>query len=1261
MTNRAAPFGGIKKISKNLYTPVEKFVSRLGFGMRTKLIIIFVIIKVIPLILLTLMAWRQAVMLGKELNRRTGELTGRANAALLEMGRIAVDDSVRALNDLATDDIERISTGMAKQVADFLYGRDGDILYAASLPPDEKDYSLFIENRRGSIVKQGAWKLAPDGLSWIPAGAPPEAPPLPAGEVSSSNRENDGNFRYRPPDAYETESRPLYLEMTFVDPAGNERVKVTSSSRMDKTLKNIAERRNTYVKAETYFEDLKKLKPGEIYVSDVIGAYVPSRLIGMYTPENTAARGLPFVPEEEAYAGMENPLGRRFQGIVRWASPVTENGRIKGYVTLALDHDHIMEFTDHTTPMRERYTELPSAYEGNYAFIWDYKCRNICHPRHHSIAGYNPESGEPEIPWLEETVYGDWQASGKPYNEFIKDYPVFDNQSRGKKPADTLTRQGLVGLDGRYLNHAPQCTGWFDLTGEGGSGSFLILWSGLWKLTTAAAIPYYTGRYGQSKRGFGFVTIGAGFEDFDRPARDMETTLDGVIAGTDRDLAGAADETKTAIEENLFSTAVKLAVSAGLMILLVVFIAIWMASIFTRSVTRLIGGISRFRSGERGFRFNAPVKDEMGTLADSFDEMADSLVKSDRGPLVITDMRHRIIYVNEEGLKILHLTLDESTGKNYDDLSIYPAGSTFDPVAALDAGKETDIFYEETSKRHYKGNATYLTDREGGNIGYIITSADITEIIEQQRKISEQRNLLDRIFSSSPDIIWYQSPDRKILAANPRYASMFAKTPEEITGRGIAEFMPASRFDLAETKNREAFALHRPLYYEDKFPFPDGHLEVLELVLTPIFDGQDKPAGLLGFGRDVSARVHIENELRHTQEELEEAAREAQKANEHKGDFLARMSHEIRTPMNAIIGMTDIVKKKLSGAENISQDIMGNIGQIEISSRHLLGLLNDILDISKIEAGKIELSKEAADLLKLAGTAAAIVQPRCDEKNITLHTRFDISGGTAFMTDPLRLRQVLINLLGNAVKFTPPDGRIDFTVTEKERRGREALFHFAVRDNGIGITEQAQSMLFRPFEQANSGISQKYGGTGLGLVISRNIVQMLGGDITVKSREKEGSEFGFSVWFTESQTETGKETSVSGTPDLFKDRRALLVDDVEINRVIAVNLLEHTGIAIDEAGDGEEALRIFRASPEYTYDIIYMDVQMPGMNGYDTSRAIRNLDRKDAKTVPIVALTANAFREDIDKALASGMNAHLAKPMDNEKVLEITVKLLLER
>ncbi|MDR1211336.1 MAG: response regulator [Spirochaetaceae bacterium] len=1243
----------MKKIIHALQYSIERVFSKMDLGMRAKLIIIFVIIKVIPLLLLTFMAWRQAVHLGDELNRRTQELTVTANKALAETGNMAVEDSVKALNNSATEQIERTSTDTARRVADFLYDRDRDILYAAALEPDEDAYRRFLTYKTGALIKKREWVLAGDGKSWVPV------EPLPTGGYSpSTNPENDTNYHNLPQILWETEERPLYLEMTYVDLNGNERIKITTSNQMSAVKKNVASRLNTYVKAETYFADLKNLRPGEIYVSEVIGAYVRSRLIGMYTPENAGERGLEFAPEEEAYAGRENPNGRRFKGIIRWAAPVVRNGAVAGYVTLALDHDHIMEFTDHITPMNERYVEMPSAYEGNYAFIWDYKCRSICHPRHHSIVGYNPETGEPEIPWLEEDIYKEWQASGLPYVEFIKDTPVFEGQSRNKRPAPELTAAGLVGLDGRYLNNAPQCIGWFDLTKEGGSGSFLILWSGIWKPNTAATIPYYTGRYGTSKRGFGFVAIGAGLEDFQRPARQTEAALNSLITNTDEDLSKAADDTRRAITSNLINTTLRLVVSAGLMILLVVLIAIWMASVFTESITNLIRGISRFRSGERLFRFNAGIKDEIGTLADSFDEMADSLVESDRGPLIITDMDGLVIYANEMALEAINKDLSSILGAHYGEVSIYPPDSEYDPVYALREGREPKIFYLESQKRHFKGAATYLTSKDGKNIGYIITSSDVTEIIEQQKKTAEQKTLLDTVFASSPDLIWYQDPLGRFLAANPRYAAFAGVSPLEIAGRNSEEIIPPDYLGAFTKSRKKAVESKQSLYIEENLRFADGHEEVLDTVIAPIFGADGGLMGILGYGRDVSARDAIEKKLRSTQLELEKAVLDANQANAHKGDFLARMSHEIRTPMNAIIGMTGIVRKKLSDPLFNLEQIQADVHQIEISSQHLLGLLNDILDISKIEAGKIEISEEAVDFFKLADTVAAIIRPRCGEKNILFNTRFNLTPPALYVCDSLRLRQVLINLLGNAVKFTPEHGTIDFTIAEKEKAGNKTILCFSVRDTGIGIPEAALSTLFLPFEQANSQIFKRYGGTGLGLAISRSIVQLFGGDIVVSTKEGEGSLFSFELALASVSAGEEENLAAEDAAGKLSGRRALLVDDVSINRVIAMNLLEHTGMAIDEADDGVTAVKMFAGSGPGTYDIIYMDVQMPNMSGYEASRAIRALERSDAKTVPIVAVTANAFKDDIEKAIQEGMNAHLAKPMDAGKLIDVTLRLL---
>ncbi|MDR3281208.1 MAG: response regulator [Synergistaceae bacterium] len=1126
----------MKKIATTIRLFVEGAFDRLGLGMRAKLIIIFVVIKVIPLVLLTLMAWRQSWLLGNELSRRTAELTTQANEALSQMGDIAVNDSVKALNDRATEDIERMTTDTARDIADFLYDRDDDVRALAALNLTEEEFRVFVENRRGNLILQEDWTLAPDGASWIPSGIPGELT-----EVLSTNSENDVAFRYRQPDTFKFESRPLYLEATFVDLDGNEVIKVTTSDQMSAELKNISDRWNTYVRAETYFPELRKLKPGEVYVSDVIGAYVGSRYIGMLTPGNAEKAGIEFNPSEEAYAGKENPLGKRFKGVVRWATPVAVDGKIKGYVTLALDHDHIMEFTSHLMPTKDRYTEIPSAYEGNYAFIWDYKCRNIVHPRHHSIVGYNPETGEPEVPWLEQSIYDAFLASGKSYVDFIKDQPTFAGQSREKKPASALTKAGFVGLDGRYLNNAPQCTGWMNLTEKGGSGSFTILWSGLTKLTTAAAIPYYTGQYapseanGYSRRGFAMVTIGAGLDDFQRPALDMEKLLDSVTAMANDSLMKAAADAQDSIDRNLLHTTTQLAVSATLMVVVVVFIAIWMASVFTRSITYLIKGISRFRSGERHFRFNSKTHDELGTLANSFDEMADRLVESVDGPLVITDMQGRTIYVNEYALRLIGHELTEILGTPYSGISIYPEGTRYCPITALNEGHEADVMFVPDEGRYLKGKATYLYDKDGSKTGYIILSDDVTEMALEQEQ------------------------------------------------------------------------------------------------------------------------------LKQTQIELEKAVSDANRANEYKGEFLARMSHEIRTPMNAIIGMTSIVKRKLTEEGNAGGEILANVRQIEDSSQHLLGLLNDVLDFSKIDAGKIELSPERVDIHKLANTVSSIIRTRCSEKNISFEVNIDVPAGTSITTDPLRLRQVLINLLGNAVKFTQELGKIEFDIVKRDERDGKILLDFSVRDNGIGITREAMSNLFQPFEQGNAGVARRFGGTGLGLAISRSIVRLLGGDINVESEEGKGSSFTFALWIREAVlVEMEEELAIDGK-DLFVGKKAMLVDDVAINRIIAIDLMEFTGLDMDEAEDGDEAVRMFADSPVGAYDIIYMDVQMPKLDGYHASSLIRAMDRPDAKTVPIVALTANAFKDDIEKALRNGMNAHLAKPLDVQKLIETTFRFIGNR
>jgi CheY-like chemotaxis protein len=373
------------------------------------------------------------------------------------------------------------------------------------------------------------------------------------------------------------------------------------------------------------------------------------------------------------------------------------------------------------------------------------------------------------------------------------------------------------------------------------------------------------------------------------------------------------------------------------------------------------------------------------------------------------------------------------------------------------------------------------------------------------------------------------------------------------------------------------------------------------------------------------------------------------------------MSHEIRTPMNAIIGITSIVRRRLGelsiDASELSE-IRENIARIETSSQHLLGLLNDILDLSKIEAGKIDITEELMELPKLAETVDSIIRPRCMEKDITFETDFDDLTPSAFLSDPLRLRQVLINLLGNAVKFTPELGKIYFGIKRQSRSGGKSLIKFIVRDTGIGISQENLEDIFKPFEQGGGSVTKRYGGTGLGLAISRRIVQLLGGDISVDSAPGRGSEFRFELWMTETGSEAEAAIDVEDLTGRFAGRRILLVDDVEINRMIVATMIEDTGADIIEANDGVAAVEAFKNSAEGEIDLILMDVQMPIMDGYEATGAIRALPRPDAATVPIIALTANAFKEDIDKAVSSGMNSHVAKPVELETLLGALLKYL---
>ena len=826
-------------------------------GIRGKLIGIFVLIKVVPLLLLAGFAWYATSQLGEDVSAKAGSMADAMLSTIKTVGKTVTDDSIRALDVRSREAIEALTTDAAKEIASFLHDRDADIRQAAGLEPSEAAFRRFLNERSRAIYQHGPWKLADDGKSWVPE----QAITREAKVTRPILPDNAKDFHARPPEYFgEREQRPLFVEMTYIDLDGNEKIKVTTGNLTGKSLRNVVDRNNTFVKAESYFAELKKLKAGEIYVSDVIGAYVPTQVIGPYLPAALEKAGKPFTPEDSAYAGTENPVGKRFRGIVRWAMPVIRNGQTTGYVTLALDHDHIRQFSDRLMPTDERHTPIADAIKGNYAFIWDYKSRSISHPRDYFIVGYDPQTGLPATPWMDADLYAEWQASGKPSHEFLAGIPPFRNQNLKLKPAKELVKAGTVGLDCRYLNFSPQCDGWNALTEHGGSGSFVIFFSGLWKLTTAAAIPYYTGQYGKSPQGFGFVTIGANVDDFHKAATDTANRINALVEEKDASLTVQRGELLDHIARSLTSTAIGLWSSTLLMVGIVIGIAIWMSGLLTRRITAIISGIHAFQEGDRKRRLDISSSDEMGELSRSFNRMADSVEES--------------------------------------------------------------------------------------------------------------------------------------------------------------------------------------------------------------------------FNR------------------LEEAKEKAEEASRQKSAFLATMSHELRTPLNGILGFAELLKSELENPEH-----RGYVEIIEQSGGHLLNLVNEILDLAKIESGEMRFNQIAISLANVVTESAAGHRVTAEAKGLQFELHLAENLPAEFITDPTRLRQILNNLLSNAVKFTDT-GSISFSISRADRE-----IAFAVRDTGPGIPPDSQETIFEKFKQLENFLTREHGGTGLGLALVRQLAEHMGGKVTLESEVGVGSTF----------------------------------------------------------------------------------------------------------------------------------------------------------
>lgn len=649
-------------------------------------------------------------------------------------------------------------------------------------------------------------------------------------------------------------------------------------------------------------------------------------------------------------------------------------------------------------------------------------------------------------------------------------------------------------------------------------------------------------------------------------------------------------------------------------------------------------------------------------------------------------------------------------------------------------------------------------------------AVDVTEQTIKEITLNWQRAVIEE----GRDFVRIFDMEGHALYTNPGVYKMTGYTPVSVPSS--EHLYTPEHFKTVYGEGMETVRMHGFWVGRGELVSSDGTLIPIEHTMFSIKNDEGEIILIATIIRDIT--VFLEHEKK-----LDEARKAAEIANEAKSDFLSNMSHEMRTPMNAIIGMTSIGKSALTiERKNYS------FGKIEEASNHLLGVINDILDMSKIEANKFELSPETFSFEKMLQKVVNVVNFRVEEKHQDFTVHIDKNIPRSLICDDQRLAQVITNLLSNAVKFTPEEGTIRLETRLIKERNGICTIQFEVTDTGIGISVEQQGHLFKSFEQAESSTSRKFGGTGLGLAISKRIVEMMGGSIWIVSEPDKGSTFAFTIqaergeekhpgllnpgvnwnnirvlavddepdmreYFTDIAKQFGIacDTAASGeeameyimrngsydlffvdwkmpdmdgielarhikegglgnsvvimisatewsvleasaklagvdkflskplfpsaivdcinecfgtgiiqseennTPtdeiDCFEGYRVLLAEDVEINREIVLALLEPTLLEIDCAENGVEVLRMYGENPE-RYDMIFMDVQMPEMDGLEATRRIRALDHPKAKTVSIIAMTANVFREDIEKCLAAGMNDHVGKPLDFTEVLD---------
>lgn len=549
-----------------------------------------------------------------------------------------------------------------------------------------------------------------------------------------------------------------------------------------------------------------------------------------------------------------------------------------------------------------------------------------------------------------------------------------------------------------------------------------------------------------------------------------------------------------------------------------------------------------------------------------------------------------------------------------------------------------DIFYvfigdaTEKKERQEAEHIQRLEVIEGLSINYeSILYADLdSDIILPYRLSSRTEHIFEKAFQSSGYCQFLSDYIKEWVYEEDRAAVARAIAPEHIRQR------------LSEGQT----------FYINFRTVEEEQLQYLQLRIADVGNADHISRIVLGARR-------VDDEIQHEMEQkkiFESAWNQARVANITKSTFLSNMSHDMRTPLNAITGYTAVARNHLHDPEKV----LDYLEKIDTSSDHLLRLVNHILEISRLESGTVEVKESEGQISLIVEGLKKNILPRAKNKNITFSVDLSALVHDAVYCDSEKIIQILIYLCGNAVKYTDRQGHVLLTVREEEQTSTEyAVYQFAVKDNGIGIDEMYLNSIFEPFERVSDTTSCGVFGTGLGLTLAKNLVKMMSGQIDVSSTPGIGSEFTVTLRLRTRQTrQITYEEAQDIVKTLLKQKTILLVDDNELNLEIEAELLQEMGLSIDSARNGQEAVDKISRSPSDTYALILMDIQMPVMNGYDAARTIRNLPDPVRAHIPIIALSANAFDEDRRKSMESGMNAHMAKPLDLAALLELIVPII---